>query len=567
MTSYEHGKIAKTILEIDTPPEDSTAFGHWIRAEAHLDLLERNAKSSERIIYASGPYTFIHSIAVPFDALAADTPESLLGWNDNPFTSIASYVSGGGRETLRVERGDRARGSPALNAGTDLLFVREFEGWSGPDRVYAELNQEYAHLADIHWRSERNAYCRYDRNGDLVDIVSVTIPKPVNGVALVSFSWPELEEYLSIARMALVRMFDFTLLRYGQFSGWDEGPDDVVRRSDDLIYRQKISGNSAYTRGVQIIRPRDARKVGGEISGRWSGGVKHEHVTFTVQDWRHECQIADISTDPASTTNYFEAENNDLPYEMSPAFFRPEVLSKYKTDREKYTVGDRDISCRAAWTLRAYDVNEAGQVFAYLVYLRALPYEEQLHWKSFNQPPRAGISERAFINDFKGEFVHFQHPRSEILSILQRWRALEISWWKLRDEGLLNRANPPISSSKDEWADAIMDLTQLVVEGFETKALRAILKKLGVPYTDEKTIALLEKIVSAKNPVGGPVQLEGLRTAQHIRSKVKGHAGSTEGLSLARNALAGYGTYADHFKHLCSLIASDLEQIEVTLGR
>jgi hypothetical protein len=36
---------------------------------------------------------------------------------------------------------------------------------------------------------------------------------------------------------------------------------------------------------------------------------------------------------------------------LSPAFFRPEVLLKYKADRDKYTVGERDVSCRAAWHL------------------------------------------------------------------------------------------------------------------------------------------------------------------------------------------------------------------------
>src|SRR5208337_3989469 len=204
------------------------------------------------------------------------------------------------------------------------------------------------------------------------------------------------------------------------------------------------------------------------------GGSHREYVTFIAEDWRHK-RVAEISTDPVATTNYFQANENDLPFELSPAFFRPEVLSKYKTDRDKYTVDEREIHCRAAWTLRAYDVNDAGQVFAYICYLRSLPYNEQLHWKSYNEEPKAFISERAFINDFKGEFVSFQHPRAELLSILQRWQARRVEWWTLRDEDLLHRANAPISASKDEWAEAVMDLSKLVVEGFEVKPLRAVL--------------------------------------------------------------------------------------------
>jgi hypothetical protein len=566
MTTYAHKKTIEAIATLDQVPDDPAAFDKWIRAGRHLDYLQANAKTDELIIYASGPYSFIHTIAVPSDALASESPKRLLNWSANPFTSIASYVSGGGRDTMWIERGKRHRGSPALDAGVDLIFGRTFEGWSSPDRTYFEVNQEYTHLSGIHWRPERSAYCRFDDNGDLADLVSITPRMKRDDVGLITFTWPELEEYLGIARYVLVRMFDFTLLRYGQFGGWSEGPEDIVRVSDDFLYRQKITGNAAYTRGVQVMQPRDARIMSDRASERWGGSSKGEHASFIAQDWRHD-KVVEISTDPSATTNYFEARENDLPYELSPAFFRPEVLSKYKTDREKYTVDDREVRCRAAWTLRGYDINDAGQVFAYICYLRNIPYSEQLHWKSFNEAPKEGISERAFINDFKGEFATLQHPRAKTLSILQRWQTRGVSWWTLRDEDLLHRANPPITSSKDEWAEAVMDLSKLVVEGFDLKFLRTTLDKLGGTHSpDEKSIAVLEKIVGAKKSVGGPVTLEGLRRVQSIRSKVKGHSGSSEGKAIAQDALAKHGTYGEHFKHLCELIVDDLQRIESALG-
>ncbi|MFF0949086.1 hypothetical protein ACFYE9_15800 [Rhizobium leguminosarum] len=566
MTTYAHKKIVETIAGIDRAPDDPAAFKEWIRAGKHLAFLQSNAASDETVVSASGPYTFVYSIAVPLEALVSDNLEDLLNWSADPFTSIASYVSGGGRDTMWIERKKDHRGSRALDAGVDLIFCRTFEGWSGPDRTYFEVNQEYTHLSGIHWRPERSAYCRFDDNGDLVDIVSVALREKRDSVSLVTFTWPELEEYLSIAGYALVRMFDFTLLHYGNFGGWGDGTEDVVWISGKFLYRQKVAGNAAYTRGIQIILPRDAKTISGHISARWSGAPTREYAAFIAQDWRHN-QVREISTDPAATTNYFEANENDLAFELSPVFFRPEVLSKYKTDREKYTVADREIQCRTAWTLRAYDVNDAGQVFAYIVYLRSLPYAEQLHWKSYNEAPKAPISERAFVNDFKGEFVSFIHPRAEMLSIIRSWRDKDFGWWTLRDEELLDRANPPISSSKDEWADAIMDISKLVVEGFVVKSLRAALDTLANTYSaNDGSIALLEKIAAAKNPVEGPLKLEGLRTVQFIRSKVKGHAGGSEGKTIAQDALAKHGTYADHFKYLCTLVVDDLRRIEAAFG-
>lgn len=559
MVTYAHKQIIGAIATLDQVPSSPAAYGTWIRASRHLDYLQTNATTNDLIIYASGPYSFIHSVAVPAAALVSS--EDLLTWSDNPFTSIASYVSGGGSETMRIERGKHHCGSTVLEVGVDLVFGRSFEGWSGSDRSYFEVNQEYTHLTGIHWRPEQSAYCRFDNNGDLADMVSITAHKNRDDVALVTFTWPALEEYLGIAGYILVRMFDFTLLRRGQFANWGNGPERLVRLSNDFLYRQKVQGGAAYTRGVQIIRPRDART----ISKSWRGGSHRDHVAFIAEDWRHK-RVAEISTDPATTTNYFQAHENDLPYEVSPAFFRPEVLSKYKTDREKYTVDDREIHCRTAWTLRAYDVNDAGQVFAYICYLRNLPHSEQLHWKSYNEEPKASISERAFINDFKGEFVSFQHPRAEMLSVLRRWQTRQIEWWTLRDEDLLHRANPPISASKDEWAEAVMDLSKLVVEGFEVKPLRAALATVGEAYgPNDQSIALLEKIVVAKGHAGDPGTLVGLRRVQHIRSKVKGHAGSSEGKVIAQDALAKHGTYGEHFKHLCELIVRDLERVESVL--
>jgi hypothetical protein len=46
------------------------------------------------------------------------------------------------------------------------------------------------------------------------------------------------------------------------------------------------------------------------------------------------------------------------------------------------------VSCRSAWHLPGYDVNEAGQIHAYICDLRQLPYSEQLYWQSFNVEPK-----------------------------------------------------------------------------------------------------------------------------------------------------------------------------------
>lgn len=563
MHNYEHKKLIEVITKLDEVPADPKLFSEWIEAEAHLDFLRMNARANELTIFASGEYTFIHSVVVPNDRLTPVDQGDLMQWSFNPYTSIASYVTGGGHEDVWVERGLSGTGTKTLEDAVQLIFGRTFEGWAGLGRTYYELHQEYAHLIGIHWRPEKRAYCRFNEHGDLEPVVSVTSreDKPSN-MTLVSFKWEPLEEYLAASNASLVRMFDFTLLRRSGFSGWSDGPTQEINESPDFFYCRKVMpGYAAYTRGVQIIRPHRAHQaIFTGITDGWFGKKNKQHVEFIAYDWRNKC-VTKLSTDPGATTNYFQAEGNALPFELSPAFFRPEVLLKYKADRDKYTVGERDVSCRAAWHLEAIDVNEAGQLHAYICYLRRLPYEEQLHWLSFNEPPKAGISERAVINDFKGEFVSFEQPLRKVLSIVQRWRDDKVAWWTLRDEKLVERVNVPLSASRDEWAEAYMELAKLLIEGFETSAIREKLDAAQVTYDKEKdqTLTLLEKLL---NKAGVARAVQNLRTVQRLRSKAKGHAGGREAQQLAQDALMEHETFANHFQHMCTQVADELETIE-----
>src|SRR5689334_14426656 len=61
-------------------------------------LVRDNAAADEFIVHASGDYTLIHSIVVSNDKLFPIDEDDLLSWGCNPYTSIASYCSGGERE-------------------------------------------------------------------------------------------------------------------------------------------------------------------------------------------------------------------------------------------------------------------------------------------------------------------------------------------------------------------------------------------------------------------------------------------------------------------------------------
>jgi hypothetical protein len=142
MPSYEHKKIIEDINRLDELPPGQEDFGTWIQAGAHLEFLRRNARSDELVIYGSSDYSFVHAAVIANDRLGALRQDDLLHWDGTPYHSIASYVWGGGRDDVWMERLSDSLGSRALDGATQLVFGRTFEGWSGSDRTYFKVNQE-----------------------------------------------------------------------------------------------------------------------------------------------------------------------------------------------------------------------------------------------------------------------------------------------------------------------------------------------------------------------------------------------------------------------------------------
>ena len=239
----------------------------------------------------------------------------------------------------------------------NLIFARQLEGLDEP--CHFELLQEFEHATQILWREEHKAYCRIDENGDFEPVVSITNPDDPEKTTLITCKREPLEQYLAATNNTLIRFFAFMMVQRGSFRSWQGAVTDRKIESNHFFYRQCIHPEGhAWTRGTQILpvttRSEDLFQ---SITGLTSQRTGRQHATFIIHDWRNE-KIHEVSTDPEHTANYFNAENNSFPYETSPAFFRAEVLSKYKADRDKYTINEesRFISCRGAWHLKSYSV-------------------------------------------------------------------------------------------------------------------------------------------------------------------------------------------------------------------
>jgi hypothetical protein len=119
LPSFAHKKLIERIARLDETPDDPAAYADWFKSGGHLSLLRDNA-DEELIVYASGDYTFFHAAVISNDKLSPVNKDDLLRWSCNPYQPLASYVSGGGREDVWIDRGMHASGAQTLKGTANL---------------------------------------------------------------------------------------------------------------------------------------------------------------------------------------------------------------------------------------------------------------------------------------------------------------------------------------------------------------------------------------------------------------------------------------------------------------
>lgn len=542
------------LLDLMTTMPTTTANEWLSSAEDGANFMVEDAGSPYTVISASLPHVYISAVLAPYSQLVPPDIDDLsqCDFIGSTHWIIQRSYGGGDDHRIYLEAPLSHNRCNSLTGGEPLVFRRSFDGMK--DHIPpTELNQRLVHALELHFIPERNAYCRLNDEGDLEDIICIFDERADEwdkSKRAVLISSSELHKYMAVSGQAMYRKFDFTRVDIEQFSGWGDPQRKTVRNASLFYNSGLLPGHASYINGGQVIAPSITVDDMVEEWRRERDSSLKLYETFKIIDWKNG-QHVECSCAPGEIANYFTV--SDRPYEVSPAFFKPQVLQKYKADPEKYEIGDRTISCRNSWSLKTYDINEAGQVHTYIVYLAALPYSEQQHWKLYNVWPKAPISKRAYENDFLGDFASERDPLQGIRDTVRAWDKAEPVWWKRRGEEISGAVLYPATDSSKEWADELLALDQLVVEGFVASELRRIATNIDAAVErDWQSLKILQIIVETKGATNEDAAklLEPLRRLHHLRSKLRGHA-TPEKRLLEREAIATHGSYLDHFISLC----------------
>jgi hypothetical protein len=556
--------VIATLRQMSQPPSDGTSFEIWLHQKDAIAYLQANTLDDQFVLYANMPNIYIHAVLVPANSVEPPKVDDLMAWHFDAYSSWGVTTSFHPSPSIEVSPPLDNTGSETIDQGDQLVFVRQFEGRVG-EKQYVEILQKFVHLCDLHYLVEKAAYCRLDGHGDVEEIVRIIeIPEngQLSGGTLVTVKREILDRYATLTGSTIVRTFDFTRVRLSQFGGWHNSHDDGVIDLGEVFFRKHLEpGHASYMRGCQIVRSQVSIEA---VMDEFHPGTRKDaqYASYITHDWRHQ-EVREISCAPGATANYFI--HSDLPFELSPVFFRPEVLSKYKADSEKYRIDGRTISCRATWSLQSYDINDDGQVHTYLVYLRNLPYQEQLHWKAHNEAPKGTISRRAYLHDFEGSWEQIYDPLESIKEQVRKLRDARVPWWTLRTEDAIDRSLYAITASPDEWANEILHLDQLIVEPFEKSWFKSELQRLGnQPNPQFGSLVLTEEYLANLGIEADEAKsiVAPLRTLHDLRSKLKGHSiGDASLTRIRQQALSEFGAYKDHFRALSELCDHSLRTI------
>lgn len=419
---------------------------------------------------------------------------------------------------------------------------------------YVELSQDFRVLLNMHDRyvsPTEHCFVVDNENGDWEKVAEIK-------GETIRIKLTILRKYLALRRMNLLLFFDE--MRFSQQSFQELGLTPIMNqivKDDDYIYNYSSLVNCHA----------DSNKSGGWIMGKCVLRYREkdynrdsfdqddgQYAEF-IYDYDDEGEPMSHSCKKETLSNYFVA-NGDNPLEMTPIFFKKEVLDKYYSNPNKYTVSDGAVGCEGSWSLHI-DNDHRNYVIVPLVYLGNLDYSEQLYWKGYNVSPERemGFSKTAYTRWIEGKFCD---PTFPDLQFKYRFKQFNKKWekqfgWPLflplidEDEHRYKTLHClTTENNHSDFDEQILSMTKLVVDSLNQKCLQSeiddsnpdielYLKQKDISSSTELKAGIdkLQAFIFSKG-MKCPDMVDFLRKVQSLRSNSVAHRKSNKRKDLAK---------------------------------
>jgi hypothetical protein len=433
-----------------------------------------------------------------------------------------------------------------------LILYRSFHGIR---ELYIEVLEEFRLFHNLYFDRLRNIFLKFSDAGLNHEVIRITD-------ASVNIRVKELRQFLAIKDMHLAILFEVT-----RFSA-----SDIVIIPEEQRHINYSEGLVAYSfhASEQDFSSNPSRRIfsrswgkklipgfSKEKSGIWpyNEAQPKQYEDFIVSVDENGDPIRH-SSNPDRLANFFGA-NPAAPQYVTPVFFRRDVLTKYYSQSDKYSVEDGYLRCGGLWGLRM-DNNHPKYVIVFLGDLgRDLSHEEQLYWKSFNILPDGTISNVSLQRNFMAEFAE---PESIDLIFKHIFEQFQNLWytskgWYLfkplnhNDEHLFISLRILLTNNQSEFDGQILAITKILIDSINEEEIE---KAMEGGTAETKGISKLEKYLATQNFLNHSEHIKFLRNLQSLRSSGVGHRKGQNYDKIARQFGIGEKGLADVFENILS---------------
>lgn len=404
-----------------------------------------------------------------------------------------------------------------------LVIDRDFHGMRDD---YKEICEEFRLFHRLYHDRKQDQYVKIDGDGN-EHLVAVVEPNRVQ------IRLKELRQFLAIKKMYLSIQFDcrehseYSLEELGFKECGDEQREGLICWGHHYGDFGGIGSYRAFSRllGKRLVAPLPKSK-----SGFLGFGEKPQkkHIEFIIGVDENGDDIT-YTSNPDALANNFGA-NPNAPNYLTPAHFRKQVLDKYYQQPSKYSVEDSLLRCGYLWSM-CLDNHHDDKVCAWLGDLgRDLPYEEQLHWRAHNIPPKGGVSETYFNRQLLAQFTDSDRPEHLFKQSYHDLKKAceECLGWQLLlplgadDEHHFQCVRIPATDEQRDFDELVLGLTKILIDSLNEKHLNKLIP--SERQTDLRgSIARLETALIFCSVEGAADHVSFLRKLQNLRSSSVAH--------------------------------------------
>ena len=278
------------------------------------------------------------------------------------------------------------------------MQYREFYGIK-PN--YVEISEEFRLLNNLYHDINTNIFYEIEENGECTEVAKIIN----NDCAYIKLK--SLMKFAAAKQMALLLFFDIRVKISGslQKNGLKEFSTTV--NEDGLFFglwggEQRLLETYSYSilMGKRILLPKPVEEC---VYEPYSRNEENEYPEYIIGIDEYG-EPRSYTSNPAKLSNYFGA-NPGAPHYLTPVFFKKEVLQRYLSRPNIFSVEAGYLRCQSLWGIEI-DNEHKDMVSVYLGDLgRDLPVQEHSHWKQYNIATDARLSTNAVKRDFLCAFT------------------------------------------------------------------------------------------------------------------------------------------------------------------